>query len=112
MQWTFEKGGVSVLSTLLWPKGRMLVLLLIPLVAFVSCSEDDPAAPSNDPACRLSDDALDFGAVAIGGSRELSCTIKNTGGGHSLEMSARLVLTTLSYQAAAPSRSAQAIRSS
>lgn len=59
----------------------MLALLLILFLALVSCGEDDPVTPSGDPVCDLSPDALDFGTLAVGGSRDLTCVIKNTGSG-------------------------------
>jgi hypothetical protein len=56
-------------------------VLAIVMLAAASCSDDDPAAPSTDPVCDLSPETLDFGTVAVGDDMDLSCTLKNRGGG-------------------------------
>ncbi len=59
----------------------MAVLFLIPLMALVSCGDDDPVSPAKDPQCEVLPGALDFGTVAVGGDPELSFTIRNTRSG-------------------------------
>jgi hypothetical protein len=64
------------------PFGRILLVLIVPLLALAACSDDDsPAAPEKDPVCSITPDTLDFGTIAVGDVRDLTFTVKNTGGG-------------------------------
>jgi hypothetical protein len=59
-----------------------LTLILVAAMLLPGCGDDSegPNGPG-DPVCSLSAQSLDFGSVAVDGSRDLTFTITNTGGG-------------------------------
>ena len=64
-----------------WRPARVIGIIVLGF-ALVSCA-DDPVtrAPLDPPVCGISADALDFGALAVGDSSDLSFRITNTGTG-------------------------------